>query len=366
MWLREECKPFEHRTALTPEICKELIAQGFEITVEKRLEDGRCVPDQDYADAGCTLVDTASWTEAPEDFFIVGLKELPEDGSALKHKHIFFGHAYKNQAGWKDLLGRFASGGGTLLDLEYLTNEKGQRVAAFGFMAGYAGAAVGLLEWCQQQLQPDTPMAAVMPYPNKNVLIEAIKEKFAAVEAKVGSPTFPKVLIMGALGRSGSGAVALCEDVGIPAESMSKWDIQETKGGGPFEAILDHDMFINCIYLLKKIPPFITEDMLANEGRKLKTVVDVSCDTSNPNNPIPFANQATTFDAPTLQLSPPKGSKVSMIAIDHLPAMLPLESSQMYSADLKATIEALKKIDAAPVWVKATTIFKEKSAEAKL
>ena len=50
---------------------------------------------------GCTMVETGSWkTAAPKDAFIVGLKELPEnDTSPLVHRHIFFGHAYKGQAG---------------------------------------------------------------------------------------------------------------------------------------------------------------------------------------------------------------------------------------------------------------------------
>lgn len=54
-----------------------------------------------------------------QDHVIVGLKELPEDGSDLTHQHLYFGHAYKYQGGWKELLGRFDKGGGGLLDLEY-------------------------------------------------------------------------------------------------------------------------------------------------------------------------------------------------------------------------------------------------------
>ena len=45
----------------------------------------------------------------------------------LKHRHIMFGHAYKGQPDGQKLLSRFAAGGGTLYDLEYLTDEKGQK-----------------------------------------------------------------------------------------------------------------------------------------------------------------------------------------------------------------------------------------------
>jgi saccharopine dehydrogenase (NAD+, L-lysine forming) len=54
-----------------------------------------------------------------------------------------FAHYYKGQGGWQDVLARFAQGGGTLLDLEFLTDNSGRRVAA-GYHAGYAGAALAL------------------------------------------------------------------------------------------------------------------------------------------------------------------------------------------------------------------------------
>ena len=65
-----------------------------------------------------------------------------------------FGHAFKGQHSGKTLLQRFQAGGGTLYDLEYLTDSTGRRVAAFGYWAGYAGAAVSVIAWlAQQQVQ---------------------------------------------------------------------------------------------------------------------------------------------------------------------------------------------------------------------
>lgn len=46
--------------------------------------------------------------------------------------------------GWKELLKRFHEGNGTLLDLEFLVDDNGRRVAAFGRSAGFIGMAVGL------------------------------------------------------------------------------------------------------------------------------------------------------------------------------------------------------------------------------
>ena len=44
--------------------------------------------------------------------------------------------SYKNQNGWKEVLGRFPKGGGMLYDMEFLEDANGRRVAAFGYYAG--------------------------------------------------------------------------------------------------------------------------------------------------------------------------------------------------------------------------------------
>ena len=41
---------------------------------------------------------------------------------------------------------------------------------------------------------------------------------------------------------------------------------------------------------------------MLDEGRQLSVVVDVSCDATNPNNPIPIYNVTTTFDKPTVHI----------------------------------------------------------------
>lgn len=87
-------------------------------------------------------------------------------------------------------------------------------------------------------------------------------------------------------------------------EDILKWDMAETAKGGPFEEILEVDIFVNSIYLSTKIPPFITYETIAKAGktRRLSVVVDVSCDTTNPFNPIPIYTINTTFDKPTVRV----------------------------------------------------------------
>ena len=130
LWVRAEQRPNEDRVGLTPEGTAELIAAGIRVTVER--SSTRAIPLQGYIDAGAEIAAENSWPQAPLDAIIFGLKELPEDGTPLPHKHIMFGHAYKGQHSGKALLARFKAGGGTLFDLEYLVDETGRRVAACG------------------------------------------------------------------------------------------------------------------------------------------------------------------------------------------------------------------------------------------
>ncbi|TGN55296.1 saccharopine dehydrogenase, partial [Paracoccus liaowanqingii] len=149
LWVRAESRPNEDRTGITPDGVARLIADGMTVTVED--SPRRIIPTDAYARAGAAIAPEGSWPEAPAGAIVFGLKELPEDGTPLRHRHTMFGHAYKDQPAGRVLLDRFRAGGGMLWDLEYLTDEDGRRLAAFGYWAGYAGAAVSLLAWTAQQ-----------------------------------------------------------------------------------------------------------------------------------------------------------------------------------------------------------------------
>jgi hypothetical protein len=98
------------------------------------------------------------------------------------------------------------------------------------------------------------------------------------------------------------------------------------------------------------------EQMLAQPGRKLSVLVDVSCDTTNPHNPLPFCNVSTTFDKPTFDVV--AGEKVlSCVTIDHLPTLLPLESSQHFARDLLPTIMLLKIVRPPPPQTSPVSVF---------
>lgn len=238
--LRAETKPLEYRSALTPITAKALIDAGYTVNVER--SKLRIFDDTDFEEIGAKLLPEGSWPEAPQDHIIIGLKELPENETfPLRHTHIQFAHCYKNQGGWEVVLGRFPRGGGTLYDLEFLEDDNGRRVAAFGYHAGFAGAALAVEAW-DWQMENDNKqsMPGVKPYSHEQDLIKHIKTCMDSGAKKIGRK--PKVLVIGtcktlnvwqcsqlthvvatgALGRCGRGAVELCEKIGIPSQNIIK------------------------------------------------------------------------------------------------------------------------------------------------
>ncbi|MWD27881.1 saccharopine dehydrogenase [Aquicoccus sp. SCR17] len=341
IWVRAEQRPNEDRVGLTPEGARALIDRGFRLTVEDSRT--RAILIDGYREAGAEIAAEGSWPDAPRDAIIFGLKELPEDGTPLPHRHIMFGHAYKGQHSGKALLRRFREGGGTLYDLEYLTDEDGRRVAAFGYWAGFAGAAVTLMAWAAQQ--SGGICGPVSAYPDKDALVDALGTQLDGTGRDL-----PAAIVIGALGRVGTGAADLCELLGV---AVTRWDMAETTHGGPFPEILDHEVFLNCIFARPGTPVFVPESALS-EPRRLTAIGDVACDPDSDYNPIPVYDRATSWQAPALRVhdAPP----LDVMAIDNLPSLLPRESSEDYAAQLLPSLLTLDRLDAG-VWARAKGHF---------
>lgn len=342
LWVRAEQRPNEDRVGLTPEGAAQLVAKGICVTVEE--SRSRAIPTQGYAEAGCAIAPENTWPDAPRDAIIFGLKELPEDGTPLVHRHIMFGHAFKGQHGGRRLLERFRVGGGTLYDLEYLVDAEGRRVAAFGYWAGYAGAAVSLMAWAAQQHGAICP--PVITFAGRAALCDEL-----AARLDTAGPARPTAIVIGALGRVGTGAADLCEAMGV---HVTRWDMAETAEGGPFPEILDHAIFLNCIFARPGTPVFVPRSAL-DQPRRLTVIGDIACDPDSDYNPVPVYDAATTWAAPVLRVqdAPP----MDVMAIDNLPSLLPVEASHDYAAQLLPSLLTLDRLDAG-VWARAEATYK--------
>ena len=86
LWVRAEQRPNEERVGITPEGAAALVKAGIRVTVER--SSVRAIPLDGYQAAGCEIAAENAWPGAPTDAIIFGLKELPEDGTSLRHRHI--------------------------------------------------------------------------------------------------------------------------------------------------------------------------------------------------------------------------------------------------------------------------------------
>ena len=311
LWIRAEARPTEQRVPIVPADAARLVADGFQVTVED--SPTRIVPIEEYVAVGAEVEPAGSWVEAPDGTVVVGIKELPAEPDDLEHTHVFFAHAYKGQEGAEETLDRFRRGGGELLDVEYLT-VGGKRVVAFGFWAGYVGAALAVLR--HRGLLP----GAVEPMSRAD-LDARLRESAEGREPE-------KALVIGARGRSGRGATEALETAGCV---VTGWDRAQTAVLDK-DALLDHDVLVNCVVSAEKREPFVAPEDI-DAPRRLRTVGDVTCDVTSEANLLPFNTAITTWEEPVRTFGTAE-HPLEVIAIDNLPSLLPLESSQAFSAEL--------------------------------
>lgn len=341
LWLRSEARPDERRAPIVPADARRLTRQGFELTVEE--SQHRVFPVPEYIAAGCRIAPAGSWPAAEPDQFIIGLKELPEPGPPLIHRHVYFGHAYKGQRGADLLLSRFAEGGGVLLDLESLTDDSGRRLAAFGYWAGYVGASLAVLHARGQLAAPLRPLS-------KQELDEAVR---------LSQDRPVRVLVIGALGRCGRGARAALEAAAV---TPLCWDLAETRQLDR-AALLDQDILVNTVLSTNSASPFVQEADLDQPSRRLSLVADVSCDPTSDCNVLPIYSQTTTWENPVRRLR--AGERpLDLIAIDNLPSLLPVEASTDFSAQLTPYLMTLGRD--APEWQRCARAFQQACPGAEL
>lgn len=332
LWLRCESRPTERRAPLVPEDAARLVREGFRITVEDSAQ--RAFALEEYVYAGCATAAPGSWIWAPEGAYILGLKELPDQPAELRHRHIFFGHAYKGQAGARALLARFAAGGGALLDLECLADDDGRRLAAFGYWAGYIGAALAVLH---RRGALDAPLAAT----ERTDLDERLRS---------GADAGGDALVIGALGRCGRGACDALETAGI---DPLRWDLAETRDLDR-TALLSRDLLVNTVLTTRPVPPFLVPDDLDSPGRRISVIADVTCDVGSECNVLPVYDAVTDWARPVRRLR--DGERpLDLIAIDNLPSLLPAEASRDFSADLWPVLLRLGPTD--PVWARCLDAY---------
>ena len=345
-WLRSEIRPDEFRTPISPLGAKKLIKKGHVVSVEDCEKRVFCT--LDYKKQGCQIVKKGSWVNNSKDIIVIGLKEI-DLNFKLRQKHIMFAHAYKKQKDSKQILSNFKKNSGVLYDLEYLTDFNANRVAAFGYYAGFSGAYAGLVVWINYKKNCFKSKVKIpLSTTKKNIIIDAQKKlDFLISDRKVP----PKIIIIGSKGRVGRGACDFLKSFDL---DITEWDINETRNKKNFPEILSHDIFINCVLSSNKSIKFLNKSEIMSE-RKLTLISDVSCDPGSDFNTIPLYNKPSSFNDPFQYIIKGKNPLI-ITAIDNLPAMLPKESSLDFENQLIPFLLDFD-LDNNGVWLRAEKIF---------
>ncbi|KAG8708682.1 hypothetical protein FRC09_001090, partial [Ceratobasidium sp. 395] len=157
--LRREdpARTWERRTPLTPDGVEELVEKlGAEVLVEEC--ERRVHRTRDYEKAGARIVPAGKHALEPADI-LLGIKEVPLGeciATRADRTHLMFSHTAKGQPYNTPLLARFVGNDdrARLIDYELLTDgDTGKRVVAFGWYAGAAGLAEGLITSAHSELQ---------------------------------------------------------------------------------------------------------------------------------------------------------------------------------------------------------------------
>ena len=137
--------------------------------------------------------------------------------------------------------------------------------------------------------------------------------------------------------------------------AVTKWDIAETASGGPFPEVLDHEIFLNCILARPGCPVFVAASAKTDPTRKLTVIGDIACDPTSEFSPIKVYDRVTEWEEPALRVA--ENPPLDVTAIDNLPSMLPVESSEDYAAQLLPSLLTLTDLDGG-VWGRAMAEFK--------
>lgn len=350
--IKEGKTPPDSRVPLTPHQCAQLIKEGHDIVVQP--SDVRSYSNQEYSSLGVPMSEDLSDRDV-----LLGVKEVPIDMLIPEKKYFFFSHTIKEQPYNRDLLQAVMQKNIELYDYEVLTNDKGQRVIAFGKFAGMVGAHNALYTYGERTKEFSLPRMKDLTSYND------MKDVY-----KRTSFTPTRVVLTGT-GRVSSGARMVLEDMGMKMVSpldyatnnfdfpvftqLNSFFYAKRKDGQVFDDVqhfydnpkdyesdFQHflpcsDIMINGIYWDNDAPVFFTLEDMRSPDFSLQVIADVTCDIA-PISSIPSTIKASTIADPIFGYDPFSESEVpahqegavDMMTIDNLPNELPRDASEAF------------------------------------
>jgi alanine dehydrogenase len=359
--IREGKIPIDKRTPLSPAQCH-LVMQKFpHVKISVQPSPVRCFKDEEYASVGIEIREDLS-----ECDILLGIKEVPINMLIPNKTYLFFSHTIKKQAHNRQLLQNILEKNIKLVDYETLTDEKGERLIAFGWYAGWVGAYNALL-MCGKRYGLFDLKRAFQCFDKAEMLDELEKVKLPPI----------KIALTGG-GRVATGAVELLEKAKVKRVSVQEYlqnsDFQEAvyvqlrsadyhthKEGKSFvqEEFYQYperfvstfsqfysmtDLLIACAYWNPNAPLLFTKQEMRQPNFRISMVADITCDIDGS---IPCTQQSANildpiydYDKENEKVCPPFShlSHINVMAVDNLPTELPRDASEYFGGVLMENI----------------------------
>ncbi len=388
----EDKSKWEGRTPLVPQHVSDLIRDhgiGFQVQTSPT----RVFPDREFAAAGAKIVDDLT-DDCP---IILGVKEIPPRKLLPGRTYVYFSHTIKGQPANMPMLRRLMDLGCQLIDYEKIADDQGRRLVFFGRYAGLAGMIDTLWALGQRLAHEgiDTPFQTIQQA-HKYKGLDAAKHQIADVGEQIRRLGLPKACQPLVGGFAGYGQVSLgAQEIYdlLPVEEVTPADlptvhraaktcykvvfhekhmVERIDPSSPFDLqeYYDHPelyrgqfpqylpnltVLIVGVYWDARYPRLITGDLLremygGSEKPRLRVIGDISCDIEGS---VQCTVRATDADNPVYVYEPATGETRDgvigdgpvVLAVDHLPCELPIDSSVYFSRSLRPFIPGLAQAD---------------------
>ena len=394
---REDKNIWERRAPLAPDNLRELQENhGIEAIVQP--SKIRVFSDKDYRHSGAKVSEDLSPCNV-----VFALKEIPIPYIETQRNgmvYFFFAHVIKGQSYNMPMLQKLVEKEATLIDYERVVDSKSRRLLFFGNYAGFAGMHITLWALGQRLIQEgiDNPFSMIH-LTSKYKNLELAKKTIREVGKKIRVDGLPSQVVPFVCGFAGYGNVSqgaqeiydllpvrdiapgdlpyifteepnphFCykvvfkeEDMVSPKSPNTTFELQDyydypEKYKGVFESFVQYlCVLVNGIYWEERYPRLITKEYLqqafaTSETPRLRIIGDISCDIEGA---IEVTSKPSTPGQPLYTYDPEEKKVINgiglqgptIMAIDNLPGLLPLEASLYFSETLKRFIPAIAAAD---------------------
>lgn len=351
--IKETKTPEDNRVALLPVQIAMLNREYPNSKIVVQSSGIRAFTDDEYRKVGVEVVDDVS-----DCTVLFGIKEAQIETLIPNKHYFFFGHVAKQQAYNRPLLQAMLNKGLTFTDYEYLVDDYGERVCAFGWWAGVVGVyytlrGFGLKYNLYELPKPDC------------------KFTLAQMRTILATTKLPKVkILISGNGRVAQGATYMMRECRAqeltykqymsdePVDSLSFYrasvnELVKRKDGKMFDRIdfretpeayesdflkfAKHtDIFISCHYWDPKAPVYLELEDFIKYHLPIKMIGDITCDICGS---IKSTIRSTThaepyydFNPSTLEEEPPFSSRdnITVMAVDTCPNALAIDASEYF------------------------------------